>query len=85
MKEQDYEPEYYISLLKEFIEQKDLTPIKCLVFVWIMFIIDNDMDDFNFYQALKTYNLILQRGEINELFYKDRISKKAFILFIIIN
>ena len=79
LKEKDYEPEYYISFLKEFIEQKDLTPIKCLIFVWIMFSLDNDKDDFHFYQALKTYNLILKTDENNELFYKDKMSKKSFI------
>ena len=79
LKEKDYEPEYYISFLKEFIEQKDLTPIKCLILVWIIFSLDNDKDDFQFYQALKTYNLILKKDKNNELFYKGKISKKSFI------
>lgn len=79
LKEKDYEPEYYISFLKEFIEQKDLTPIKCLILVWIIFSLDNDKDDFQFYQALKTYNLILKKDKNNELFYKGKLSKKSFI------
>ena len=79
LKEKDYEPEYYISFLKEFIEQRDLTPIKCLIFVWIMFTLDNDKDDFQFYQALKTYIYNFQKiVDDNKLFIDNCYFGKHF-------
>ena len=64
------EPEYYIALLKDFIEQKDLTPIKYLIVVWIILIIDIEDEDFNFYKALITYNSTLKKVKIINYFMK---------------
>ena len=77
------EPEYYISLLKEFIEQKDLTPIKCLVIVWIMITInDDESDGFRFETLLKIYNFILLKNKNNEIFDKTIMIKKLVFIAI---
>ena len=81
LKIEDYEPDYYISLLKDFIEQKDLTPIKCLIIVWIILIIEIEDNDYNFYNHLKIYNSLLKKSENNEFIYEGKITKKTFIYY----
>ena len=80
MKTNEDEPENYLSYLKGYINQKDLTPVKCLALLWIMLTIENEEDDFFFNFTLKLYNSILSKSEGGELFCppKER-RKKDFI------
>lgn len=79
LKDQNAEPEYYISFLKDFIKQKDLTPIKCLVLLWIIITINDEADDFTFEHSLKTYNLILMKSDIQEYFCLRKIKGRKNI------
>ncbi len=76
---QGNEPEYYISFLKDFINEKDLTPIKCLVFVWILLTINEDDDNYQFKLALQTYNSALRNNKKNEYFCEYENKKKTNI------
>lgn len=76
---QENEPEYYMSFLKDFIKEQDLTPIKCLVFVWILLTINEENDNFQFQNALQTYNSILRSNKKDEYFCECNIKKKTNI------
>jgi len=76
---QENEPEYYISSLKDFIKEQDLTPIKCLVFVWILLTINEENDNFQFEKALQTYNSILKKNNKDEYFCECNKKKKTNI------
>ena len=80
MQTSEDEPEYYLSCLKVYIKQKDLTPVKCLALFWIMLTIEEEENAFFFNSALETYNSILTKTENNELYcpHIER-KKKEFI------
>lgn len=76
------EPDYYISLLKEFISQKDLTPIKCLVLVWIFVSIDEGEESLFFESALILYDSILKKRDNNEIYCLPKERKKIKFIYL---
>ena len=75
------EPEYYLSFLKEFIKQKDLSPVKCLALFWIMLAIAEEEDDLFFNSTLTIYNSILTKSKNNELYCLPKERKKKNFIY----
>ena len=85
LSEKDGETEDYISLLKDFIKEKDLTPIKCLVLTWIIFSLLDEDNYIVFRLMLSIYNSILRKNESKNIYFLDKtiknINPKGFYIY----
>jgi hypothetical protein len=76
MHDEDYQPENYLSYLGSFIEQKDLSPIKSIILIWIFYIIDQEESIEMLDIRMKNYNYILTKYNNDDIFYNVNLDKK---------
>lgn len=81
LSEEQNEPEFYLSFLKNFIEGRNITPITSLILIWIIITIYEE-DSIEYIETkLKNYNLILTKNEKSEIFIKTKFRKKNNFIY----
>ena len=81
LSEEQNEPEFYLSFLKNFIEGRNVTPITSLILIWIIITIYEE-DSIEYIETkLQNYNLILTKNEKSEIFIKTKFRKKNNFIY----
>lgn len=81
LSEEQNEPEFYLSFLKNFIEGRNITPITSLILIWIIITIYEE-DSIEYIETkLKNYNLILTKNEKSEIYIKTKFRKKNNFIY----
>ena len=81
LSEEQNEPEFYLSFLKNFIEGRNVNPITSLILIWIIITIYEE-DSIEYIETkLQNYNLILTKNEKSEIFIKTKFRKKNNFIY----
>jgi len=81
LSEEQNEPEFYLSFLKNFIEGRNVNPITSFILIWIIITIYEE-DSIEYIETkLQNYNLILTKNEKSEVFIKTKFRKKNNFIY----